>query len=221
MPERGKQKSARPARRRGGRAPTRERLLAAALELLHRGGESAVTTVSLTREAGITQSAFYRHFANVAECLAAAAERVTGEIRTAVAAHRRAMFASGPGTGADLERAFRAMFALVRRQRPVTQLFLRHRSDPLALNGVMYRFARGLVADLAGQLAGRALKAGLPAPDPVALEALADGLVGASLAAVEAYLDGRGPAVEESARLLAAFSTGASVAVYEALRTTA
>jgi AcrR family transcriptional regulator len=208
--------AARPRPRRT-RAQTRERLLAAALELLHHGGEAAVTSVSVTRATGIAQSAFYRHFANVEECLAAAAERAVDEIRTAVASDRRRMFESGPGTGDDVERSLRAMFAMADRQRPIQQLFLRHRSDPRALNGVMYRFERGLVRDLAEQLTGRAAKAGVREPPAEAVEALADYLVGACLSAIAAFLDGRGPGADQSARLLAAFATGACRAVYEVL----
>lgn len=131
------------------------------------------------------------------------------------------MYDTSPGTGEDLARAFQDMFRLVRRQRAVVQLFLRYRSDPLALKGVMHRFARDLSADLARQLAARAIKAGLRQPPKDCLEALAESLVAASLAAVEAHLEGRGPSVKESARLLAAFSEGAVLAVFVALRTKA
>lgn len=205
-------------RQRGTRVETRERLLAAALELLYQGGESAVTTISVTRAAGVVQSLFYQHFANVDECLAVAAERITTEMRQAVAAHRQHMYDTGPGTGEDLVQAYQDMFRLVRRQRPIVQLFLRYRSDPLALGGVMYRFARGLSADLARQLSAQAVKAGLPQPPADWIEALADNLIAASLSAVEAQLDGRGPSVKESARLLAAFSEGAVLAVFALLR---
>lgn len=40
-------------RRRGTKSERRDRLLAATLGLLHQGGESAVTTVSVTRAAGV------------------------------------------------------------------------------------------------------------------------------------------------------------------------
>jgi AcrR family transcriptional regulator len=219
MPQSAKQGPSKQPRRRGTKEQTRERLLAAALELLHAGGEAAVTTVSVTRAAGIAQSAFYQHFANVEECLAVAADRACRDIREAVAEHRRRMYETGPGTGPDLEQAYRDLFGLVSRQRALLQLFLRHRSDPLALGGVMHRFARGLRSDLAEQLAGQARRAGLSRVSPAGMEALAESLIGASLAAVEAYLEGRGPGVEESARLLAAFTTGACVGAYELWRT--
>jgi AcrR family transcriptional regulator len=205
--------------RRGTSAATRERLLAAALDLLHRGGETAVTTVSVTRAAGITQSAFYRHFANIEDCLAEAAESVTSEIRIAIAESRRKMYARGPGTGENLERDLRKLLQLSRRQRRIMQLVIRFRSDPRSLNGVMYRFTRGIVRDLADQLMGRAAEAGLR-PDPVLVEALADYIAGACSSAIDAYLAGRGPSIDEAARILASFCTGARRAVFETLRTT-
>jgi AcrR family transcriptional regulator len=151
-------------RRRSTKAETRERLIAAAVKLLHKGGESAVTTVSVTREAGITQSAFYQHFANVGDCLGAAADRACREIREAVENHRQRMLETRSGGAADLERAYRDMFGLATRQRPIMELFLRHRSDPLALGGAMYRLARGLSSDLGGRLAARAAREGIQDP---------------------------------------------------------
>lgn len=202
-------------RSRGTRAQTRERLIGAALELLHTWGESAVTTVSVTRAAGIVQSMFYRHFASVEECLATAAERITHEIRETVAANRHKMYETGPGAGEDLERGFRDLFGLVSRHRSLIQLFLRHRADPLALRGVMYQFARGLSADLAEQLTAKYGAAGLNALPAGWVEGLADDLVAISLAAVEAFLENRGPAVEDAARRLAACSTAMVRAVIQ------
>jgi AcrR family transcriptional regulator len=218
MPNPSKQLPTGRPRRRGSKAETRERLVTATLELLHGGGEAAVSTVSVTRAAGIAQSAFYQHFANVEECLAVAAERVTRQIREAVADARRQMMDEAGPAAEDHVRFYRDVFDLVSRQRPVVRLFLRYRSDPLALNGVMYRFARDLSSDLARQLAELAGRAGLHPLPADRVEALADNLMAAGLAAVEAHLEGRGPAVEESARLLAAFSSGACGGVFEALR---
>ncbi len=204
-------------RRRGTRSETREDLVAATLDLLHAGGEPAVSTVSVTHAAGIVQSAFYQHFANVDECLVVAAERVARHIREAVADARRAMYEAGPGTGRDLERFYEGVFVLTARQRPTVELFLRYRTDPRALGGVMHRLATDLRADLARDLAAQARRAGLTAFPADWLEGLAENLMGASLSAIEAQLEGRGPAVADSSRLLAAFTTGACLAVIEAL----
>jgi TetR/AcrR family transcriptional regulator, fatty acid biosynthesis regulator len=206
-------------RRRGTKAQTRERLIQSALELLEIGGEAAVTTTSVTARAGIAQSAFYLHFANVEECLAVVAQQITDEIRKFVADTRRARMEAPSGTA--LEEAYRNMFKLASRQRSIHRLFLRYRSDRLALNGVMYRFARGLSADLAESLAHRAVQAGCQAAPAEWIAAVADHLVAASLAAIEAHLDRRGPPPEESARLLAAFTDGAWKAVLRAMQTRA
>jgi AcrR family transcriptional regulator len=205
-------------RKRGTRAATRERLLTATLELLHGVGETAISTVSVTRLAGIAQSAFYQHFANVDECLSVVAERVTNEIRTIVSNSRREMFESSAGDGKDIEIMMRCMFAMAEKERAINQLFLRYRSDPLALNGIMYRFGRGLVTDLAEQMTERAVQAGLR-PGAKQMEALAEFMVGACWSAIEAFLDGRGPGVEESSRLLAVFLTNARRGVFDSLKT--
>ena len=202
------------------KANTRERLLQAAIELLHEGGEGVVTTVSLTQAAGVVQSAFYKHFTNVEECLATALAQVTDEIRNAVAAARQAMYDQGAGAGVELEQSYLAMYGLVEGQRPIVQLFLRYRSDPLALGGVMYRLARGLSDDLAGQLRGQFAKSGAPDTPPKWMESLADQLIAASLAAIEAFLEDRGPPPEQSARILAACATGACLGLVECLRST-
>ena len=203
-------------RQRGTKAGTRERLLQAALDLLFEGGEAAVTTVSVTRAAGVVQSLFYQHFKSVEGCLAEATERVTIEIRQTIAASRRRMYETGPGAGADLEQGFRDMFALADQQRPLIQLFLRHRTNPVALQGVMHRLAGGLSADLAAQLRAKFGAAGLDALPAGWLQALADDLVAVSLSALDAFLEGRGPTVEDAVRRLAACSTAMVVTVIQA-----
>jgi AcrR family transcriptional regulator len=219
MPDTSRQKPQGRRRKRSTLAETRKQLVRATLELLYRGGEPAVTTVSVTRAAGIVQSAFYRHFANVDECLAAAAEEVTTEIRAALAGARKQMYDERARVE-DLEHFFRYLFDLAERQRPIMALFIRFRSDPLALNGVMYRFSRAIVSDLAELLATGAVKLGVRKPNLHRVGALALGLVGAWTSAIEAILDGRGPPLDESVRLLAAFSAGAAKAVYETRKPT-
>jgi TetR/AcrR family transcriptional regulator, fatty acid biosynthesis regulator len=204
-------------RTRGTKAQTRARLLQAALDLLDTGGESAVTTVAVTQKAGIAQSAFYQHFANVEECLAAVAEQITSEIRMFVAEARRKRVEAGLNLGDQLEESFRNMFKLASRERSIHRLFLRYRSDRVTLNGVMYGFARGLSADLAKHLTQRALQAGHKAPSAEWIEAASDNLVAISHAAIEAHLDRRGPSPEVSAQVLAAFTRGAWKAVLDAM----
>ncbi len=201
-------------RKRGTRKETRERLLRAVLKLLTEGGESAVTTVSVTREAGCAQSAFYQHFANVEECLALAAKQVTDELRPRIADARQRMYEINSGTQEELIQSYRDMFELARSQPAIVRLFLRYRADSLALNGVMHRFARGLATDLANQLTAQAKRAGVTPPTDH-VEALAELLIATSLAALEMFLEGRGPDVETSARILATTSNASALAVFE------
>jgi TetR/AcrR family transcriptional regulator, fatty acid biosynthesis regulator len=212
-----KQQSAKPTRPRGTRAQTRQRLIDATLNLLRTGGESAVTTVSVTRAAGSAQSAFYKHFPNVEACIAQAAGQVTAEIRKAVAAIRQRMYDTGPGAGDDLVQAFLEMFQLVDHHRAVTELFLRYRCDPVAMGGVMHRFGRDMSVDLARQLTAQIKKGGIAHPPADWVQATADSLMEASFAAIDAHLAGRGLSVEASARLLAAFSAAACLGVVQAM----
>jgi AcrR family transcriptional regulator len=205
-------------RPRGTKAQTREQLLQSALHLLETGGEAAVTTVRVTQGAGIVQSAFYQHFANIEECLAIVAEQITTEIRTFVANTRRKRYETPSSRGDQLEEAYRNMFRLASQQEKIHRLYLRYRSDKVALNGALYRFARGLSADLAEHLKERAVRAG-KAPAQDWIMALAENLVATSQAAIEAHLDGRGPAPEVSARLLAATTRAVWKAVLDAMPT--
>jgi AcrR family transcriptional regulator len=195
-------------RRRNTKAETRERLLKSALKLLESGGEAAVTTISVTRGAGIGQSAFYIHFSNVEECLAIVAERTTDEIREVVATARRGRLEAAPHGEKELEAIYSDLLTLVSRTKSIHRLLLRYRSDRLAFNGVMYRFARGLSEDLEEHLTQQAVQLGCKAPPADWIAAVADHLVAVSLAAIEAHLDRRGPPPDVSARLLAVVSDG-------------
>jgi len=135
-------KSAPPKRRRNIKSETRERLIQSAVKLLQSGGEAAVTTTAVTAAAGIGQSAFYQHFSNVEDCLAIVAERITNEVRTVVATARRARLTVAPPGMAEMETMFNDLLTLVSQTEVVHRLLLRYRSDRLAFNGVIYRFAR-------------------------------------------------------------------------------
>lgn len=204
-------------RRRGTKAETQQRLLSAVLKLLQEGGVSSISTVSATREAGMVQSAFYQHFNNLDECLAVAAGTVASQIRASVANARRTMYQSGAGSGQDLEKFFWGVLQLAAQQRSVVLLFLRYRTDPLALNGVMYRLGKDLEADLARDLNDVVGKSGLFGLSPRCVEAVACNLMAASLASVEMSLSEPDLDNQELARLLAAFSEGACAAVVKSV----
>jgi AcrR family transcriptional regulator len=58
----------------------REALVDAGVELARRGGPGAVLLRAVTREAGVSHNAAYRHFANQEDLLAAVAERCMGQL---------------------------------------------------------------------------------------------------------------------------------------------
>lgn len=192
-----------PRRRRGTAAETRRRLVAATLELLRTGGEAAVTTVSVTQAAGIAQSAFYRHFSRVEDCLVAAAAEGAAAIRAAVADSRRATTPEP----LDWVRFYQGLFDLVETQRPLAELFLRYHADRLALGGIMSRLFDDLCADLAADLSRQLTLLGLTAPPGVAA-LVSEALVASFLASAEAFLRGTPPGSAERAAVLATLAVG-------------
>src|SRR5262245_23493316 len=84
----------RPRRRRRRRDETRKALLDAALVLM-RDGEP-VTTVSITRRAGIAQPGFYVHFANVEQCQRAVLSEVAVRLVKVHAGQRRRLLQAAP-----------------------------------------------------------------------------------------------------------------------------
>lgn len=177
-----------------------------------------MTSVSVTKEAGCAQSAFYQHFAHVKECLIAATEQVTTKIRAAVTVARQKMYEKDNQSDEDLIRFFGEMIQMALDHRAVMQLFLRHRSNPLALNGLMYRFSRDLVLDLAKQMSDHLDHRSLPIPPGEQVEAVAEQVMGATFASLEAILEGRGLGIEETARTLAILTSAGATAVYHAIQ---
>ncbi|WP_173096580.1 TetR/AcrR family transcriptional regulator [Actinomadura verrucosospora] len=66
--------------------PMRERILAAAVEVIRARGITAATTKEIARSAGVSEGSLYNHFANKTALFAAALGEVTATARTAMAA---------------------------------------------------------------------------------------------------------------------------------------
>ncbi|WUH97861.1 TetR/AcrR family transcriptional regulator [Spirillospora sp. NBC_00431] len=66
--------------------PMRERILAAAVEVIRARGIVAATTKEIARNAGVSEGSLYNHFANKTALFAAALGEVTGTARTAMRA---------------------------------------------------------------------------------------------------------------------------------------
>ncbi|WP_051065314.1 TetR/AcrR family transcriptional regulator [Nocardiopsis potens] len=94
----------------GAGPPTRERLLAAAWELLGEGGPEAVTLREVGRRAGVSRTAPYRHFQGKEDLLRAVAIRSFDLLRARAAAAGRTA-GDAPGALREVCRAYIA-FAL-------------------------------------------------------------------------------------------------------------
>jgi AcrR family transcriptional regulator len=124
------------------RERTRQRLIDATAEIVRAAGVGALTTVEITRRAGVHQPAFYAHFDDVGDCLAATAVGVTTRVRLLYAAlHGTAIFQDAPveRVGQVLQR----MYELALIERPFAELFVHNRLDRSALGVGL----RGVVQD--------------------------------------------------------------------------
>ena len=90
--------------RRESTRRTRARLLEAALAILDEQGEKGLTTTAVTRRAGLAQSGFYVHFADMGELLRELVAEVWTERRHASSVARRAARADPDHSVADVVR---------------------------------------------------------------------------------------------------------------------
>jgi AcrR family transcriptional regulator len=74
----------------------REALVQAGFELAREGGPAAVQLRAVTREAGVSHNAAYRHFANQEDLLAAVAERCMDQLGSLMIERMDAISARGP-----------------------------------------------------------------------------------------------------------------------------
>ena len=169
---------------------TRRRLVEVTLELLLESGESAITTVAVTKRASMAQSSFYFHFDSV-EALMREAGRSTGEALAAQLGEwmeelRSAEHETLDGLLEHLERVFDRL----RQDRTYVEVFVRFRRSPFVLGEVLReveeRFRlliRAHVNVLAeGYVAEYGASVRAPAPYP---ELAADMLIEQALAAAD------------------------------------
>lgn len=192
--------------RQEAKQQTRQRLLDAALALLDAEGEPGLTTTKVAQRAGIAQSSFYVHFADMDDLLRHLIEQLWDERRAAsLSASRRQTSAS-----AAVRELFRTTVTLLVAHPAVLRLVVRSRLDPSSPLGDYARSQlaisrRNLVAGLA---AGRA-----PQSTPELqrkLEMQADGLIALVDTLALGHLEGRYPDVEEILDTLVEFSRATS-----------
>ena len=188
------------------KAETRQRLLDSALLVLDEEGIVALTTVKVTERAGIAQSSFYVHFADMNDLLHQLIDDLTAERRHETRDTRREARSRPP----DIERlrdTFRVPIAHNVAHARLFRLLLRSRSEPTPL-GEWSRMAfeenrRTLVEDLhAGGMPRRT------ASDRRKAQMIAEGLMALTDAMSLGHLEGRYPNVEEIVDILVAFSFG-------------
>src|SRR5271165_1623581 len=148
---------------------TKERILAAATNLLDAGGPSAVTLRAVGDAAGISQSAPYRHFADKRALLDAMVRQIIQQMRAAV---ETAKIESTSPLGA-LHRVVGQYFGFARRF-PVRYRFLLEESRKDSAVGAEAKQALAEVADLV-QVAQRSGE--LRDGDPAQIVALIFGAV--------------------------------------------
>ena len=191
---------------RGTRDETREQLIQAAIDLLRREGVGAVTTVSVTNAIGLTQSGFYLHFSSVEQCLEAAAQQCTQQLRQYVADHLQATQQDTADPMAAHVRHYQAMLDLCASDRVLGELFLKRRFDGSPIGQAMRDFHEGLRNDLANNLRELARALNPHSANDARIPILAELLLAMTISAAEMLVEGRATDSRQLADELAAYT---------------
>lgn len=180
---------------------TRQRLLDAALEILEQDGEAGLTTVALTRRAGIAQSTFYVHFADISALMHALVSELAAERRRLTRDARRAARASHDEPAR--RESYRVPLSDLIAHPRLTRLLLLSRGDSSPL-GEWSRQIQGqsraaLIEDLEAAGLGGGAAGNLPM--------IADAIIGMTEALALGYIEGRYDDLEKMVDTLMLFST--------------
>jgi len=191
--------------RREAKAVTRQRLLDAALEILDEEGESGLTTVAITRRAGIAQSTFYVHFTDTSDLLHSLVDDLAGERRRLTREARREARAT------DNEPARRDTYRvplndLVAHPR-LTRLLLASRGDSSPVGQWSREIHQGSRAALFEDLAAAGLSTET-ATQQRQVRMIADAIIGMTEALAMGYIEGRYDDLDEMVDTLILFSSG-------------
>ena len=175
------------------------------MELLRSEGLPSLTTVRVTREAGIVQSGFYAHFKNPEHLQQELAERTGRELREHMAIWMATMRASTSEPG-SLAASYEEVLTLFRDQTALVDIFLRFRRSHSPLGQVLGHLHTQLRADFFQYLRERA-----GGPESIAahlgtIGVHADTLVAALLGVAEGIVDGRVADLGTAGRELAALT---------------
>jgi AcrR family transcriptional regulator len=191
------------------RERTRERLLAATMELMRKEGVAAVTVSRLAREVGVHHTLFYSHFKTIDACLAAAAQQVLDVLTPVDDELRARFFRSDINDRAALESMFADMLARWLEHREFVGLLLAHRFDASAFGAAVRPGLARMRQELSTGLWRQAVLIGVHHDHRPEIDALADLHAASWLWAVETLIDGRGLGLQATARLLADATYGA------------
>jgi AcrR family transcriptional regulator len=193
--------------RREATRQSRARLLAAALAILDEQGEKGLTTTAVTRRAGLAQSSFYVHFADMGTLLRELVAEQWAARRAASRAARRAAGAAPDSTVADVVRAsFRSTVTRAAAHPALLRLVLRSRLDAESPLGAA---TRAKDARTRGRIVARLEATGTPARTAAErrrAQMVADGLNAATEALVLGHVDGRYRDIEEILDVLVALA---------------
>ena len=171
--------------RKQAKARTRQKLIAALLEISREHGMAGLSTTRIAKLAGVSQSVFYDHFSDMNDALGIAAEQVGARVRTAMTAQREHI---EPGNPAEAVRAtFAAGIQGLLDEPMLAELLLRHRRDP---DSPLGECIRNILADARADVIRDMERIGLRDAMP-RLEMHADMFVAMGLSMVEGLLDGR------------------------------
>ena len=193
--------------RREAKAVTRQRLLDAALEILDEDGEAALTTTAVTRGAGIAQSSFYVHFADIDDLLQSLIDELAANRRRETRIARVAARAT-PFEVERLRETFRIPINDLVAHPQLFRLVMRSRHDRTSALG---EWSRSLHEDSRAALVEDLVAAGLPSAtssDRRKAEMIADGIIALTETLAAGHLEGRYRDVEEMIDVLIAFSKG-------------
>ena len=140
---------------------TRERLLAAALDVIRVEGWANLSTGRLAAAAGIVQSGFYRHFTSIEACVGEAIAPIAVDVRSDIAARRRAWFAEDVDDLTRAVRHYRENLAIVVERPALAEILLKRRFERSPVGALMSAFSEGLVVDIVEDMTSARLRRGL------------------------------------------------------------
>lgn len=200
---RGSTAKARPERKQAAAPTTRQRLIEAVIEIVRGEGLGSLTTVEITRRAGIAQPGFYKHFRNVDECLEEATRQALDGMRETFNAMRRGI--RNRQDPDEVAAHFESVLDAVFTDRPFNELVSRYRRDTSPLGRAIREVEGRVIRDFTEELWSALRPLGLRAEHRGEVELLSELLFGSMSACMERVIDGRDADRPKLARELASF----------------